>query len=685
MSGTIRNRRIIALKGGASSSGTTVASIVAGRNITVDNTDPANPIVATTADDIIVVANYAALPAPGTVSNNPFYWVSNSSGTAWLPGALGGTYYSAGLYYSNGVSWEFLSVPYQATQAEVDTGTNTDKFITPATLRGTVILGVNGGTGVSNSGKTITLSGNLATTGAFNTTFATGFTGTLTLPTATSTLATLALSEAFTNKSYNGLTLTSTTGTFTLTNAKTFSVTNTITLSGTDSSTLNIGAGGTLGSNAYTSTAYAPIASPTFTGTVTIPTPFTLGAVSVTSTGTQLNYLSAATGTTGTTSTNLVFSTSPTITTPTIIQTLTINGDVSAASWTTSGIGIIQSAATYTDTSTAGTRAYVTINSQGVASVNSTNAVTINQLIGTLFQTPKKTAGGNVTISTDAGGFPKAFPLAVSDGTNYMALGFSSGNAQLWQSSGQNQFRFTGGAATLALYLTDSNGSGYSSIFASVGASGGIYLQAGSPFAAGTKSSPTAGWHLSAGAATAGMSPLKFTSGTNLTVAEAGAAEYNGTSLFFTNGGAQRQELPQIQQSRVSTQFDATTNTTLANITGLTATLVAGKNYIFEAYLAVTADVVGGYKVDMTGGTATATTVFFDVTVEATGVSPTLGRQTALNTAVSGTLGTTVVIYINGLITVNGAGTLIPRFSQSASNGTSSVLVGSTFITQQIL
>lgn len=56
--------------------------------------------------------------------------------------------------------------------------------------------------------------------------------------------------------------------------------------------------------------------SATFAGTVIMPTPFTLGATSVTTTGTQLNYLNAATGTTGTTSTNLVFSTSPTLVTP---------------------------------------------------------------------------------------------------------------------------------------------------------------------------------------------------------------------------------------------------------------------------------------------------------------------------------------------------------------------------------
>ena len=61
---------------------------------------------------------------------------------------------------------------------------------------------------------------------------------------------------------------------------------------------------------------HAPLANPTFTGTLTMPTPFILGATSVTTTGTRLNYLNAATGTTGTTSSNLVFSTSPTLVTP---------------------------------------------------------------------------------------------------------------------------------------------------------------------------------------------------------------------------------------------------------------------------------------------------------------------------------------------------------------------------------
>ena len=57
---------------------------------------------------------------------------------------------------------------------------------------------------------------------------------------------------AATATSINGLTLTASTGTFTLTNLKTFSVSNTLTLAGTDGSTLNVGAGGTLGTAAFT-------------------------------------------------------------------------------------------------------------------------------------------------------------------------------------------------------------------------------------------------------------------------------------------------------------------------------------------------------------------------------------------------------------------------------------------------
>lgn len=80
------------------------------------------------------VANYAALPDP-TLHTDEYYHVEASQGTSWLPGPLGGTYYSKGFYYSDGVSWVFVGeVPYQALQADVDAGVITDQFVSPATL-----------------------------------------------------------------------------------------------------------------------------------------------------------------------------------------------------------------------------------------------------------------------------------------------------------------------------------------------------------------------------------------------------------------------------------------------------------------------------------------------------------------------------------------------------------------------
>jgi hypothetical protein len=71
--------------------------------------------------------------------------------------------------------------------------------IATGTWQGSVIAGAYGGTGVDNTGKTITLGGNLTTSGAHSTALTTTANTTLTLP-VTGTLATLAGTETFTNK-----------------------------------------------------------------------------------------------------------------------------------------------------------------------------------------------------------------------------------------------------------------------------------------------------------------------------------------------------------------------------------------------------------------------------------------------------------------------------------------------------
>lgn len=103
---------------------------------------------------------------------------------------------------------------------------------------GTVIIGTYGGTGVNNSTRTMTYAGNVAFTGAFNPTFASSASVTHTLPGVAGTLATLAGTEAFTNKTYNGNTWTAGTGTLTIAAGKTLTGSNSITLAGTDSTTM---------------------------------------------------------------------------------------------------------------------------------------------------------------------------------------------------------------------------------------------------------------------------------------------------------------------------------------------------------------------------------------------------------------------------------------------------------------
>ena len=112
--------------------------------------------------------------------------------------------------------------------------------------------------------------GGSGTVTAFAFTNSNGITGVVTTPNTTPTLE-LTLG-AIIPTTVNGLTLTSGTGGFNISSGvlgKALTVSNTITLQGTDGSTFNIGAGGTLGSAAYTAaSAYAPAASVTGGGVI---------------------------------------------------------------------------------------------------------------------------------------------------------------------------------------------------------------------------------------------------------------------------------------------------------------------------------------------------------------------------------------------------------------------------------
>ncbi len=139
-------------------------------------------------------------------------------------------------------------------------------------------------------------------------------------------------------------------------------------------------------------------------------------------------------------------------------------------------------------------------------------------------------------------------------------------------------------------------------------------------------------------------------------------------------------------RTRVSTQFDSTSDTTLSDIPGLSVNVVAGDTYKFESILYTTSNVAGGVKFAI-AGTATATAIIYECIVQNATVTSAQTRATALATAVGGVTAVTVAYArITGTITVSASGTLTTQAAQNASNGTAtSVLVGSTFTVEKIL
>lgn len=87
-------------------------------------------------------------------------------------------------------------------------------------------------------------------------------------------------------------------------------------------------------------------------------------------------------------------------------------------------------------------------------------------------------------------------------------------------------------------------------------------------------SAPTAYLHIGAGTASANTAPLKFTSGTNLTAAEAGAVEYDGKKLTVSSlGTVTRQEISTVLNRDVTLQ---TVSSSAAEITTYTFTVPGG-------------------------------------------------------------------------------------------------------------
>jgi hypothetical protein len=156
-----------------------------------------------TWNGVPIGAAYGGAPAGGSTGQVLTKTAGTDYAYTWQNATAGATYIGT----ANRISVTGSTIDIAANYA----GQNTISIlgtVGTGVWNGSVISGQYGGTGVANTGKTITLGGNLTTAGAFATTLTSTATTAVTLPT-TGTLATLAGAEALTNKSVNGVTLVS--------------------------------------------------------------------------------------------------------------------------------------------------------------------------------------------------------------------------------------------------------------------------------------------------------------------------------------------------------------------------------------------------------------------------------------------------------------------------------------------
>jgi hypothetical protein len=150
-------------------------------------------------------------------------------------------------------------------------------------------------------------------------------------------------------------------------------------------------------------------------------------------------------------------------------------------------------------------------------------------------------------------------------------------------------------------------------------------------------------------------------------------ATINATTNYQFNGT----NITTRYSAKVTTQFDKT-NTTLADVTGLSVPLAAGHTYAIRAVLHISPDATGGIKI-ATGGTATSTTYRHEY-IAVRNDNNTIGATQASGTyqnAFSTSGGVYYDVTFEATILVNAGGTLTIQFAESSASGTSSVLWGS--------
>lgn len=205
----------------------------------------------------------------------------------------------------------------------------------------------------------------------------------------------------------------------------------------------------------------------------------------------------------------------------------------------------------------------------------------------------------------------------------------------------------------------------------------------------GANTTSTAWLQLAAGTTSASTAPLKFTSGTNMTTAEAGAVEWNGTNLFVTQtSGPTRKtiayttDIPASPTGYLTVKRTADTtsaSTTLANLGNLFFPVTTGVYHYFKFVIIYqAAATTTGIKLALTFPAVTvqgASVQIFGFAADGSTTEPWAGTINSSGDVVisTGVVAANVnyVATIEGMILPSSSGNLVVQWaSEAAANCT---------------
>jgi len=244
--------------------------------------------------------------------------------------------------------------------------------------------------------------------------------------------------------------------------------------------------------------------------------------------------------------------------------------------------------------------------------------------------------------------------------------------------------------------LTGADFKGPLQLNGAAGTSGQVLTSAGSSAiptwsSAGGFTGGTLTSNLMLAAGTTSLSPLTFQSGTLLTSATAGAAEFDGKVLYSTP--ASRGVSPSMMFYRLESNYVGSNINTVQSVFGVGVTLAASTVYAFEYNCAITKSTGGTlHSLGVSfGGTATVNNILYTglngektVALPTSTTSPSVfAINNTTNFSIVGSRSDTTRSQwwvFSGTVSIATAGTFIPQYTLSAApGGAYSTVAGSYF------